>query len=135
MGTAARKTIRIWILALALAAGSLLSGPELQSAAAEPEEPDGTRPNLTITVLEDIPAEEIDENEVPLAGPEGPAEPGSRDQTQTVIFAASTIVLIWLLVRNAAALNRSGRKTESGRQAAQAAEPRETAADRRDENG
>ena len=93
----------IWLLALALAAGGLYAGAEDYSAyRALAEEADRTDPpGLTITVVEEIPAEEIEESEVPLAMPAEPEEPASRDRTIIAVLGTAGLVLLLTVAKNA----------------------------------
>lgn len=88
-------------LSIALAAGVMLFAVlviPLQATLAEgdDEENDGDKPDITIEVVEDIPAADIEESEVPLAATVG-AEAFDNTRHMVMVWTLAAVIIAYIV--------------------------------------
>ncbi|MBE5997595.1 MAG: hypothetical protein E7240_09685 [Lachnospiraceae bacterium] len=113
-----RKKRKKWILALLAIVLILLARAVPAGAAGKEPEPDGQEEKqLVITVVEDIPAEDLEENTVPLAA--SPAQRRNASVMRGVLIAvcaAAVLALWWYFMGYDRKLRRGIRRYEKERE-------------------
>lgn len=107
------------ILALAIAAGVMVLtvlALSVQTTLAEEndEENDGNKPDITIEVVEDIPAADIEEQEVPLAAEAGMAAADSTRHTVMVWTLTVVVIAYAVFVISGMRLRKARRRIQAG---------------------
>ena len=109
-----RKTLLFILAAAVLAMAAFIMSAETCNAAGEDDEKAEDRPDITIEVVEDIPAADIEEPDVPLADSADTAAAGSTRHTVIMWTFAAAVIAYAIFLISGMNLRKNRRKMKDG---------------------